>query len=158
MPSSQENVKSIEEQTFLKVNVLDWVCNTAKRVKKSEEWNDVWTKVYKEIGGEKPDTSGSKVCPRSGAKTLWFLGMLKCTDRPLLEWSYSQIKKELSKNGVYAVLTIDILKINSDLSSDEVWIWVRKLFKRIFPGIGIPLRDEGASIVAFKLLKNGYIK
>lgn len=144
---------------YLKVNVIDWVCKTAERVKVISEWNDVWYEVYQEIGG-KSKSSGNKVCPRSAVKALWFLGLLLCSDRKYVNWSYEKIKnsKELSdhniKNGIYSLMALEILenKQKDDLFSiKQIWVQIKEMYLKYFPDDTFPATEQGEITITYKL-------
>jgi len=137
-------------ERFLKVNVVKWVCETADRVKDIEEWNQEWINIYYEIGGTS-DESARKGCPLNAAKTLWYLGRLRCSNRPFMAKSYREIRDSLSKNGVYAIIAIDILNENPRLPLSELWIKIKKKYEKVFPNDTYAFSNQGGPTLAYKL-------
>jgi len=142
---------------YLNLNLWEWVKGTIDKICLAEpitisEWNGAWERTYFELGGKKR-SSGTKGCPKKAAYTLYYLGRITGTNRPCLDWSYQKIKNELSKNGVYAILAVELLKKDPDLNLHDLWLRIKEKYKT-------ELNDEpaesnqGGSTVAFKLFHN----
>ena len=143
--------------TFYYLNLWEWVKGTIDKIRLEEPltveaWNSAWERTYFELGGKK-EFSGTKGCPRMASYTLYYLGRITGTNRPYLDWSYQKIKDELSKNGVYAILAVELLKKNPDLNLHDLWLRIKEKYRT-------ELNDEpagsnqGGPKVAFKLFHN----
>jgi hypothetical protein len=145
--------------TFLGVDLWDWVRGTVDRVGEDSSpgaWNSAWVTTYKALGGKNP-FSGTKGCPMKAAYTLYYLGRIEGTRRPALDWPLNQIRSQLTKNGVYAVLAIELLRENPTIGLNELWEQVRiQCQKRL--GEAAAEQNAGAVTVAFKLFQAGKIR
>ena len=104
---------------FYKISLKDWVLGTIKKVERGAKWNCAWLKTYFELGG-KSESSGSKPCPKKGAETLYLLGRIKgfgCFQNPGLR----DIREGYSKNGAYAILALEYIQRDPDISLSELW-------------------------------------
>lgn len=142
-------------EIFLKVNLKEWVYGTIDKVQQGSEWNNAWEETYKEIGGTSIE-SGKKPCPKNGAKTLYQLGRIKNSNMPYVSISYKEILNNYSKNGVYAIMVIDILSENPNLSINDLWTRIQKLFIQILE-IEPAQSNQGGPSVAYKLWNSGLI-
>ncbi len=147
-----------EALIFCKVDLWDWVRGTIDRVGSDSTpgaWNRAWSRTYQALGGQSP-LSGVKGCPMKGAYTLYFLGRIEGGGRPLCDWSLSRIRSELSKNGAYAVLALDLLRGDPMVGVGDLWDQVRVRYQREL-GEGAAEHNAGAVTVAFKLFRAGKI-
>lgn len=147
--------------TLCGVDLWDWIEGTIEKIEKrgfltSETWNDAWEQTYFELGG-KSSSSASKGCPKKGAYTLFYLGRIAGTKRPYLDWNYQRIRTELSKNGVYAVMAIDILKEQPGLNLTALWSKIQKKYRKEFDDEPAS-SNQGGPTVAYKLFRNNKIK
>jgi len=113
---------------FLIVNLELWVFGTIKKVEKGSKWNIAWQDTYREIGGKSLE-SGKKVCPMSGTKTLYLLGRIKGGNISFKHLSPRVVWEEFSKNGTYAILALECLDRDPNLSLADLWLTVQNRIK-----------------------------
>ena len=106
--------------TFLSVDLKSWVFGTIKKVQQGTDWNNAWQKTYRELGG-KSEESGKKVCPMKGTKTLYLLGRINGSNMPYKNPPPREVWENNSKNGVYALLALEILSRNPSISLNDLW-------------------------------------
>ncbi len=142
--------------TFMKVNLKEWILGTINLVEHGQEWNDAWYSIYKNLGGTS-ENSGLKGCPMNGAKTLYLLGRIKGGKRPYLSPTLQEIWNNYSKNGAYAILALDFLSRNPDIELEYMWGQIRE--KIIADLQEQPaMNNAGGPTVAFKLWHLGMIE
>jgi len=142
------------EFKFFNVNLIEWIEKTIRKMGISIDsnlWNSNWYESYFECGGQNSE-SGKKVCPKKAAYTLFYLGRIKGTNRPFLNWDYTQIKTKLSKNGVYAIMAINILKNESSLNITELFKEIQREYRKYFDDEPAN-SNQGGPTLAFKLFK-----
>jgi len=115
--------------TLNRIPLTSWVLGTVDRMNRAgatdrREWNHFWFETYKELGGHSGAT-GAKVCPRTAAYGLWFLGRLVRGGRPLQKWPVQRVDGELGKNAAYAVIAADLLVSGTNQSPRELWLSVQ---------------------------------
>ena len=140
---------------FLTVDLQKWVYGTINKVQQGFAWNNAWEDTYKEIGGTSIE-SGKKPCPKNGTRTLYQLGRIKNSKINYVAISYEEILKNYSKNGVYAIMAIDILEKNPDIELKELWYKIKELFKKELK-IEPSNSNQGGPTIAFKLWKSSLI-
>ena len=145
-----------ESLTYLRLNLWDWIRGTIEKIQHEpyakEEWNKAWVKTYKELGG-KSQESGKKGCPKKAAYCLFMMGKIKGSNKPFERLTYQDIQNKYGKNGVYAIMAINILKDDQSLNLNSLW---KKVQDKYIEEIGEkPAKsDQGAVTVAFKLFNN----
>ena len=117
------------------VPATPWVLGTVGRVlltghDDAETWNRCWYEEYQALGGTSYE-SGSKGCPRAGARGLWYVGRLRHGQRPLLVWPVDEVYRRLTKNAAYSVITADLLATRQGASPSTLWPLVRDEFRRL---------------------------
>lgn len=141
---------------FLSVNIEKWVYGTIDKVQHGAKWNDAWTETYKEIGGTSIE-SGKKSCPKNGAKTLYELGRIRNSNMSYVSISYSEILDNYSKNGVYAIMAIDILEKKHNISTNDLWSNIKIMFEQQLDKKPSQ-SNQGGPTIAHKLWKSGIIQ
>jgi hypothetical protein len=146
--------RNTRHRLFMGVDLWAWVNGTIKKVESQkyygpDAWEKAWQETYFELGG-RSEYSGSKGCPQKGAYTLYLLGRIKGTKRKYLQWDYRQIL-DVSKNGVYAVMAIDILKETPNIPLSKLIDKIKEKYDEEFGEIPSP--DPGAPTIAYKLFK-----
>ncbi len=137
------------------ININKWVQKTINKVEIGLEWNDAWYAAYQELGGQSHN-SGTKACPKNGARTLYQLGRIQNTKIPFQQISLQDVLTKYSKNGVYALLAIHLLEQNPNISHRSLWSEIQKT-------MGDQLheepatKDEGSVRVVSALWKLGQI-
>ena len=144
-----------EHSQYLNVDLKSWVLGTAKKVEKGMHWNISWQETYREIGGKKPE-SGKKGCPMKAAETLYKLGRIRGCKISFKPATLKEIRDNYSKNGVYAVLAIECLNENPNISSADLWNSIRDRFIREL-GEEPATSEQGGPTVAYKLWHLGMI-
>ena len=134
---------------FLKVDLLDWVYGTIKKVQNGRNWNAAWLSTYHEIGGKKCSI-GTKPCPKHAARILYQTGRLKCSGIRPKKYCLTDVWKD-SRNGVYALVAADILLNSHSVDYDQLKICVYKTTQRCFNSS--PVSDQGAIKLTYMLWK-----
>ena len=139
---------------FLKVDLLDWIYGTIQKVQDGEQWNDAWLSTYYEIGGVS-HSSGSKACPKNASRTLYQTGRLQNSGIEYKNYDLQEIWQD-SKNGVYALIALDILFENESIEYE-------RLKERVYAETmsrfnSAPRSDQGAIILALKLWRLGKVQ
>ena len=144
-----------DNSKFLSIDIQLWVFNTIKWVENGVTWRDAWQKSYFSLGGESKE-SAKKSCPMNGTKTLYLLGRIKGSNKPYRDVPIREIWEEYSKNGAYAILSLEILRESSNISIDELW---SKVQERIRKELGEePAKyNQGGPTIAYKLWHQGLI-
>ena len=136
-------------RTFNKVDIDRWVLGTIEKVKRGAEWKEAWQQTYRQIGG-KSDETMKKGCPMKGAQTLYDLGRIKVPGRKRKNTPLREVLNDYSKNGVYAVLALDELGSNPNISLPDLWEKIRKRVRKDLSEE--PAKsNQGGPTVAFKL-------
>ena len=141
--------------TFLSVDLKSWVFGTIKKVQQGTDWNNAWQKTYRELGG-KSEESGKKGCPMNATKTLYLLGRINGSNIPYKNLPPREVWENYSKNGVYALLALEILSRNPSISLNDLW---SKIQERVRGELGEEpaLSNQGGPTVAYKLWNLGLI-
>ena len=141
--------------TYLSLDLKSWVLGTIKKVQQGTDWNEAWKRTYRELGG-KSEKSKKKGCPMKGTETLYLLGRINGSNMPYKNPPAREVRENYSKNGVYALLAVEILSSNPSTSLNDLW-------PRIQERVREELREEpahsnqGAATVAHKLWNLGLI-
>lgn len=139
---------------FCKISLKDWVLDTIKKVERGVEWNCAWLKTYFELGGKSRE-SGNKPCPKKGTETLYLLGRIKgfrCFQNPGLR----DIREDYSKNGAYAILALEYIQQEPDISLPELWSKIQECIRRELNEDPAE-SNQGGPTVAYKLWHLGLI-
>ena len=143
------------DNIFLKIDLKEWIKGTIKLVQSGKDWNKAWQKTYSKLGGQSVG-SGKKGCPLNGTKTLYLLGRIKDSNMPYQNPPLRDVWNNISKNGVYSLLTLELLDKNPDWDIDHIWTEVQKqVLKRL--GEKPAESNQGGPTVAYKLWHNGLI-
>ena len=140
--------------------VSDWALRTALGMEATHAtdtstWAKHWADSYWALGGR--SSSGSKGCPRSAAYALWYLGWLKGSARPPLDWPIQRIAGHLGKNAAYAVIAAQALTRQGFAQSHSaLWERVRSEFQRE-TGQTAAQSEQGAVKVAIRLFTDGVL-
>ena len=140
---------------FLAVDLKSWVFNTIKKVEQGMDWNDAWQKSYFESGGKSKE-SAKKSCPMNGTKTLYLLGRIKGTNIPYKDISIQEIWSSYSKNGAYAILSLEILRDKPDILLKDLWNEVKKRYQKEL-GEKPAKSNQGGTTIAYNLWDLGLI-
>ena len=148
-------------RTFNKVDIDRWVLGTIEKVKRGAKWKEAWQQTYRQIGG-KSDETMKKGCPMKGAQTLYELGRIKvpgkikvlnrikAPGRKRKNTPLREVLNDYSKNGVYAVLALDELGSNPNISLPDLWENIQKRVRKDLSEE--PAKsNQGGPTVAFKL-------
>jgi hypothetical protein len=124
------------------VSIPAWVEHTTKDMARvdsdsRETWNRFCHDAYTHIA-KKDCTVATKPCPRAAAYALWYLGMLRFGNRPLLRWPLVEIRERLGKNAAYAAIAADLLYENELRTVAALWKNVQQIYRR-------ELREEPAA-------------
>ncbi len=141
--------------TFLSVDLKSWVFGTIKKVQQGTDWNNAWQKTYRELGG-KSDESGKKGCPMNGTKTLYLLGRINGSNMPYKNPPLHDVWESYSRNGVYAILALEILSRNPSISLNDLWSRIQERVREEL-GEEPALSNQGGPTVAYKLWNLGLI-
>jgi len=146
--------------TLFKVAISEWVFRTAHAMDAAHSaddaaWRKHWASSYWALGGR--TTSGSKGCPRSAAYALWYLGWLKCSTRPLVDWPVDRVRERFGKNAAYAVIAARLLASGAvPHHHRSLWSRAQQAFRRETGQI--PAKsDQGAVKVALMLFLDGML-
>ena len=141
--------------TYFKLNLWDWIRGTIDKIHEpyaKEEWNKAWVQTYKELG-VKSQKSGKKGCPKKAAYCLFMMGRIKGGNKPFELLTYQDIMDKYGPNGVYAIMTIDILQAEQSLNLNLLWKEVQDKYKKEIRK-NPAKSNQGAATVAFKLFNN----
>lgn len=140
---------------FMRIDLTDWVYRTIEKVQRGSQWQDAWQKTYRELGGAS-DAVMTKGCPMKGTQTLYELGRIKDSGKNRKNLPLAEIRNGYSKNGVYAVLALDELQSNSDISAPDLW---KRIQERVRNDLGEEpaASNQGGPTVAFKLWHAGLV-
>ena len=140
---------------YMGINLKSWVRGTIKKVQEDDNWNAAWEKTYWDLGG-KSVHSGRKGCPMIGTKTLYLLGSIKNSNMPYQNLPLHDVWNNYSINGAYAVLALEGLSQNPDISLPDLWRYIQH---RVREELGEePARsNQGGPTIAFKLWHLGMI-
>lgn len=144
-----------------KIPLVPWVRRTIAKMNAiakddSKTWSRFWLQTYSELGGKKKN-SGSKPCPKLAAYGLWRLGWIAESGKPFQDWAIEKIRREIGKNAVYALLTVDLLDRGWDARDiNRLWCEAQTLYEQILAEP--PSRNQqGAVKVASTLYVEGQI-
>ena len=85
------------------------------------------------------------------------MGRIKESNMPFECLTYQDVLDKYGKNGIYAIMAIDILQAEQSLNLNSLWKEVQdKYLEEI--GENPAKSDQGAATVAFKLFNNRRIK
>ena len=92
----------------------------------------------------------------NGTKTLYLLGRISGNDMPYQSPPLLEVWKNYSKNGVYALLALEILSLHPNISLNNLW---HRIQERVRNELGEEpaLSNQGAPTVAYKLWNLGLI-
>jgi len=138
-------------------NVLlkDWVLGTIRGVEAGEDWNASWRRTYRAIGG-KSDSIGQKGCPCKGTQTLYELGRIKNTRKPLRKPGLREIWDNYTKNGTYSILALELLRENPEINLTDLWILIQSRIRSDLSEEPAG-SNQGGPTIAFKLWHLGMI-
>ena len=139
---------------FYNINLKDWVLGTIKKVEHGADWNCAWLKTYFGLGGKSRE-SGTKGCPKKGAETLYLLGRIKGFGR-FQNPGLGDIRRNYSKNGVYAILALEYIQREPNMSQSELWHKIKERFRRELNEKPAE-SNQGGPTVAYKLWYLGLI-
>ena len=139
---------------FFKVNLLDWIDGTIQKVRAGKLWNDAWLSTYFEIGGVN-HSCGNKSCPKNASRILYQTGRLKNFGIKRKNYDLQEVWED-SKNGVYALIAIDVLFENGPMEHkqlmERVYGETRSKFNHA------PKSDQGAIKLALLLWRSGWVQ
>ncbi len=135
---------------MLEVDLVDWVTGTICKVQNNENWNKAWLDTYFELGG-KSEGSGKKSCPKNAARVLYQYGRIKGKIKPYKIFLFQDAKDTDSVNGIYALMAVEELKLNSNLDLKSLINSVHINFRKQFGSA--PNTDQGAIALTYKLWK-----
>ena len=138
-----------DHQIFCKLDIERWVFGAIEKVQNGAEWNGAWQETYGELGGQSEEVM-KKGCPMKGAQTLYELGRIKDGGKQRKNPPLQDILSNHSKNGVYAVLALEELQQNSDISVSDLW---EKIQARMRSDLceEPAASNQGGPTIAFKL-------
>ena len=143
------------DNIFFNIDLKAWIKETINLVQSGENWNKAWQKTYRNLGGQSVE-SGEKGCPMNGTKTLYLLGRIKDSNMPYQNPPLRDVWDNISKNGVYSLLTLELLEKNPDWDIDQIWTEVQKQVRKRL-GEEPAKSNQGGPTVAYKLWHNGLI-
>jgi len=145
----------VANNQFLNVDLESWVFGTIKKVEKGSGWNIAWQDTYREIGGKSLE-SGKKSCPMNGAKTLYLLGRIKGSNISFKHLSPRVAWETYSKNGTYAILALECLDREPELSLADLWLTIQNRIRNDLAEVPAN-SNQGGPTVAYKLWHLGQI-
>ena len=144
----------MEHRTFFKVDLVDWMCGTIRKVQEGGDWGNAWPSTYCEIGG-RSSSSGNKGCPKAAAKTLYEFGRIRGAGRAYRDFEIGKMWNH-SKNGTYAMLALRILSENRMLNKKQLWTQIQEAV-RYETGDEPATSNQGGPILAYQLWHLGLI-
>ncbi|MBD2449712.1 hypothetical protein H6G76_21590 [Nostoc sp. FACHB-152] len=114
-----------------KINYIKWITETINKMnthqqEDPESWRKFWKESYEGIS----KYASKKSCRMCAAYGLWYLGYIVDGDRDFQDWELSKINHELGKNAVYAVIAIEKLDQQEDVSKKELWAYVQERYRQ----------------------------
>jgi hypothetical protein len=138
---------------IFKLEILDLVTLSAAKADNGKVWAEAWKEAYFELDG-KSLNNPKKTCPLNGTRTLYELGLLKCSSKPPVKFDEESVLS-MSKNGWYCYLALCELIENPELSHIQLWNKVRN---KVVAHFGTaPNNDEGSVKITWELFKNKLI-
>lgn len=144
-----------DPRLFMKIDIAKWVSGTIAKVQQGENWNGAWHKTYCELGGKRIE-SGKKICPIKAVEALYHLGRIEGTDIDRNDMPIRHVYSKHSKNGAYAILALDILQSNSDITLTQLWEKIQGRVEKELPEPPAQ-SNQGAATVAYRLWHLGLI-
>ena len=138
----------------MNVDLADWVYGTIRNHRQGDSWYRAWRRSYYEVGGSSL-SSGKKACPMVAAKTLYEYGRIRDAGMPFRECDARELWHR-SRNGVYAILAVRLLRENPTLNNRALWLEVQDAVRRDM-GDEPAGSNQGGSTLAFQLLRLGLI-
>jgi len=92
----------------------------------------------------------------NGTKTLYLLGRIEDSSMPYRNPPLQDVWNNISKNGVYSLLTLELLDKNPDWGIVKIWADVRKQVRNRL-GEEPAKSNQGGPTIAYKLWHNGLI-
>lgn len=135
-------------RVFLKVDLPSWIERTIEKVGGSETWKDAWVRTYFELGGRSSETA-HKHCPMAAAEALYRLGHI-VGHGAVRRMALTQVERDYSKNGAYAVAAIACLQQDLTLDLGRLWHAVRHQF-RLETSREPAQSNQGGATIAYKL-------
>lgn len=142
------------DRTFLGLDIESWIKATIQKAQCGSDWDKAWIEAYVELGGSS-ENSGNKSCPKNAARVLYETGRIKNSGQAFVDISLPYVWQYDSKNGVYALLAIDELQKNPEITYQDLVSAVHDQSNKIF-GIA-PASDQGAIKITYKLYNIGLI-
>ena len=139
---------------FLNVDLLCWIYGTVKKTQNGIQWNDAWKSTYREIGGTSLE-SGKKSCPMNASRILYQMGRLKDCGINYKDANLEEIWLD-SKNGVYALIAINLLYNNKSIDYKQLQKLVYA--ETVSQFNSEPKSDQGAIRLTLMLWKLGIIQ
>ena len=93
----------------------------------------------------------------NGTRTFYLLGSIVGTEIPYTNPPVAEIREKYCKNGVYSILSLDILERNPSTSFSELWDAVREKYSKLLTDVPAA-SNQGCPTVAYKLWQMGLIK
>ena len=143
------------DSNYFNTDLKAWISRTINLVQSGKNWNEAWQKTYRDLGGRSTE-SGKKGCPMNGTKTLYLLGRIKDSSMPYRNPPLQDVWNNISKNGVYSLLTLELLDKNPDWDIEKIWTEVRKQVRNRL-GEEPAKSNQGGPTIAYKLWHNGLI-
>ena len=129
------------DREFLGIDLEGWVENTIQKVGSGDKWNKAWLSTYFELGGKSRD-SGRKSCPKNAVRVLYETGRIRNSEHDYCQISLDDAWNNNSKNGVYALLTIEELVRRPEIDYTSLKSLVYSRTYQIFGDA--PETDQGA--------------
>ena len=142
-------------RTFYRVELTDWVYGTIEKHRLGVSWQSAWVGTYRELGGLSK-TTGKKVCPMMGAKTLYEFGRLKIGGLPFRDCEIADLWNH-SRNGSYAILATRLLRTSPQLNRISLWSEIQQSVRREV-GDEPAQSNQGSATLAFQLWHLGLIE
>ena len=142
-------------RVFYNVELAAWIYGTIEKCLKGELWRPAWIRTYREIGGVS-ESSGRKPCPMIAARTLYEYGRLKNGGLPFRDCEIPELWNQ-SRNGTYAILATRLLRADSSLNQNSLWVEIQRAVRR---EVGEEPADsnQGGPTLTFQLWHLGLIK
>jgi hypothetical protein len=140
--------------TLSGIPIDEWVSGTVKRMDKtgrddSSAWNRCWAEEYFALDG-KSESVSTKPCPRAAARALWLLGRLSFGKRKFQAPSLVDVNHTLGKNATYALIAVDLLAKNHELTAPELWPAIQSRFLKAI-GKSTAYSEKGFFMIVFLL-------
>ncbi|MBD2298532.1 DUF6979 family protein [Nostoc sp. FACHB-190] len=114
-----------------KINYIKWITETINKMNiHQQEDAESWRKFWKESYEGTSEYARKKGCRMCAAYSLWYLGYIVDAERDFQDWELAKINHELGKNAVYAVIAIEKLDKQEDISKKELWSYVQERYRQ----------------------------